>query len=89
MKVLGNLVARIGHQRESIDFEVEESTVDEAIKEIDQARQVYRKQIIEGRKSSVGHFLCSFRRHCLRVSRTGRGVIPVTLTSFILRLKFP
>jgi hypothetical protein len=41
--------ARVGHPYESIDFEVEASTVDETIREIDDAWQVYRKQIIEGK----------------------------------------
>ena len=41
--------ARVGHPYESIDFEVEASSVDEAIKEIDGVWQVYRRQIVEGK----------------------------------------
>jgi hypothetical protein len=42
-------LARVGRQYERVDLEVEAATVDEATKEIKDAWQVYRNQVIEGK----------------------------------------
>jgi len=40
---------RIGHRYESIDIEVEADTIEQAVKEIEEAWRYYNKQIVEGK----------------------------------------